>query len=293
MTISGIVAYPVTPFAADGTIAHPKLRRVLDRLVSGGADAIAPLGSTGESAYLDFAEWIEVASATIAHLRGALPTVAGVSDVTTHGTVRRARAAEALGASAIMVLPVSYWKLTDREIRKHLETVAAAVEIPVMVYNNPATAGVDMAPELLWELVREVANITMVKESTGDIARMHRLRELSEGTLQFFNGSNPLALQAFHAGAAGWCTAAPCLIPEQIKEFHRAVLGGEERAAAIFADIRELLDLIVSRGLPPSVKEGLRLTGLDAGVPRAPLQALTEQESATLLRSLERARSAG
>ncbi|WP_190816538.1 dihydrodipicolinate synthase family protein [Saccharopolyspora pogona] len=290
MTISGIVAYPITPFTADGAIDHPTLHRVLDRLIDGGAHAIAPLGSTGESAYLDFAEWIEVAASTIGHLRGRLPTVVGVSDVTTHGTVHRARVAESLGASAVMVLPVSYWKLTDLEIQKHLEATAASVQIPVMLYNNPATAGVDVAPELLWELVRDVANITMVKESTGDISRMHRLRELSDGTLPFFNGSNPLALEAFTAGATGWCTAAPCLIPNQIKDFYHAVTVGEEQAASgIFERIRPLLDLIVTRGLPPAVKGGLSLTGIDVGAPRLPLQTLTPEESVELSRLIDRA----
>ncbi|MCX2731782.1 dihydrodipicolinate synthase family protein [Saccharopolyspora sp. NFXS83] len=289
MTISGIVAYPVTPFTATGSIDHPALRRVLDRLVDSGADAIAPLGSTGESAYLDFDEWVEVAAAMIGHVRGALPTVVGVSDVTTRGTVRRARAAEALGATAIMVLPVSYWKLTPLEIQRHFESTANAVSIPVMLYNNPATAGVDVAPESLWELVRDVPNITMVKESTGDIARMHRLRELSDATLPYFNGSNPLALEAFQAGASGWCTAAPCLIPRQISAFHRAVVDGEtETARDLFGRIRPLLDLIVARGLPTAVKGGLSLTGIDAGIPRLPLQPLTEEETRALSGLIER-----
>ncbi len=79
-----------------------------------------------------------------------------------------------------------------------------------------------MSAEFLFDLVSTVENITMVKESSGDIARMHRLADLSGGTLPFFNGSNPLAQKAFRAGAVGWCTAAPCLIPDRIVEFRRA-----------------------------------------------------------------------
>ncbi|MFT4044934.1 MAG: dihydrodipicolinate synthase family protein, partial [Gordonia sp. (in: high G+C Gram-positive bacteria)] len=262
MSISGIVAYPITPFTADGRIDHRGLHAVLDRLIDGGASAIAPLGSTGESAYLDLTEWTETAASTIRYIDGRLPSVVGVSDLTTGGAIRRAQIAQGLGATAVMALPVSYWQLTALEVQRHFEAIAAAIDIPVLVYNNPATAGIDLSPTQLWELVRDVENITMVKESTGDITRMHQLRELSDGTLPFFNGSNPLALAAFNAGAAGWCTAAPCLIPDQITAFHAAIIGGDQEGAeAIFARIEPLLKFIVTRGLPTAVKAGLALTG--------------------------------
>ncbi|GIZ97626.1 putative dihydrodipicolinate synthetase DapA [Tsukamurella sp. TY48] len=287
MTVSGIVAYPITPFAADGTVDHLALHRVLDRLVDGGCSAVAPLGSTGESAYLDLTEWTQVVASTVTHIGGRVPTVVGVSDLTTRGAAERARIAEGLGADVVMALPVSYWKLTAAEVQRHFEAIAGAVSIPVMVYNNPATAGIDLTPEQLWELVRDVENITMVKESTGDIDRMHRLRELSGGTLPFFNGSNPLALKAFQAGAAGWCTAAPCLIPEQVRDFHAAVAAGDDALAEErFAQIRPLLEFIVARGLPTTVKAGLTLTGIAAGHPRRPLLPLDDAEAEELSRLL-------
>ncbi len=291
MTIHGIVAYPVTPFTPDGRIDHAALHAIIDRLLCGGASAVAPLGSTGEAAYLDLTDWTETAASTIRHVAGRVPTVVGVSDLTTDGAVRRARIAESLGADAIMALPVSYWRLTAIEVQRHFESIAGAVRIPVMVYNNPATAGVDLAPEQLWELVRDVENITMVKESTGDIERMRRLRELSGGSLPFFNGSNPLALEAFRAGAAGWCTAAPCLIPEQIAAFHAAVVGGDEATAEdVFARIEPLLQFIVARGLPTTVKAGLTRTGIPSGAPRRPLLELDGEETATLVRLIDSAR---
>ncbi|KXF87561.1 dihydrodipicolinate synthase [Rhodococcus ruber Chol-4] len=284
-TISGIVAYPVTPFDSRDpeTIDVDILHLLLDRMIDAGVDAIAPLGSTGESAYLDHNEWITVATETIEHTDGRVPTVVGVSDLTTAGTIRRAQIAERLGATAVMALPTSYWRLTEEEVRLHFITLAESIGIPVMVYNNPATTGIDMTAEFLFDLVATVENITMVKESTGDIARMHRLNELSGNTLAFFNGSNPLAQRAFQAGAAGWCTAAPCLIPHRIVEFHRAITTGrEDEAAELFDRLRPLLDMIVSRGLPATIKAGLRSVGVEAGTPRRPLLPLDEPETARL-----------
>ncbi|PQP54958.1 dihydrodipicolinate synthase family protein, partial [Mycolicibacterium austroafricanum] len=84
------------------------------------------------------------------------------------------------------------WKLTDREIARHYASVAAAVDLPIMAYNNPATSGVDMSPELLVRMFTDIDNVAMVKESTGDLSRMQRIKELTGGALPFYNGSNPL-----------------------------------------------------------------------------------------------------
>jgi len=277
-TITGIVAYPVTPFnPADSSTNIESLRLLIDRLVKTGAHAIAPLGSTGESAYLSDQEWDEVAEESIAAVAGRVPTVVGISDLTTAGAVRRARAAQRYGADSVMVLPVSYWKLSERELITHFAAVAESITIPIMVYNNPATSGIDMSPEFLVNLVERFENITMIKESSGDIRRMQRIAQLTDGTLPFFNGSNPLALHAFAAGAAGWCTAAPCLIPAHCLTLYETIQAGNlEKARAYFRAMLPILEFIVNGGLPPTVKAGLNILGFDAGAPRPPLLPLTD-----------------
>jgi 4-hydroxy-tetrahydrodipicolinate synthase len=282
-TLQGVIAYPVTPFTAGNTVDLPMLEHVVDRLVRAGVHAIAPLGSTGESAYLSDDEWDAVADTSIRAAAGRLPTVVGISDLTTANAVRRARFAERAGASAVMVLPVSYWKLTDDEILAHYAAVGEAVSIPVMLYNNPATSGIDMAPELIARICRAVPNVTMVKDSTGDLQRTHRLAQLTNGELSVFNGSNPLALGALAAGAVGWCTAAPNLNAQLPLALYEAVRAGElARARELFYRQLPLLQFIVKRGLPTAVKAGLRMQGIDAGVPRQPLRALEEEGCAQL-----------
>jgi hypothetical protein len=154
--IHGIIAYPVTPFATDsaGTIDTERLSALVDRLVVSGVHAIAPLGSTGELAYLDEAEFDTVVDTTIAAVDGRVRVVVGVSDLTTAKTARRAQYAQQAGADTVMVLPVSYWKLSEREILKHFLSIGNAIGIPIMMYNNPATSGVDMSPELLVRMLR-------------------------------------------------------------------------------------------------------------------------------------------
>ncbi|OJA81765.1 dihydrodipicolinate synthase family protein [Burkholderia ubonensis] len=285
--LQGIIAYPVTPFSAGGDVDLKALGALIERLVADGVHGIAPLGSTGESAYLSDAEWEAVADTSIRAVRKRVPTVVGISDLTTAGAVRRARFAEQAGADAVMVLPVSYWKLSNDEIVGHYRTIGDAIGIPVMLYNNPATSGVDMSPELIATICRTVDNVTMVKESTGDIMRMHRLAQLSDGAIPFYNGSNPMALAALAAGAAGWCTAAPNLnarLPLALVEAVRA--GDLARAREVFHAQLPLLQFIVSGGLPVTVKAGLRLRGFDAGEPRKPLLPLGEDRTRDLARLL-------
>lgn len=260
----GIIAYPVTPFtAAGGDVDLPRLRQLIERLIADGVHSIAPLGSTGESAYLQDGEWDAVAATSLAAVARRVPTVVGISDLTTAGAMRRARFAEKQGADAVMVLPVSYWKLSEEEIVRHVARIGDAVGIPIMLYNNPATSGIDMSPELIVRIWRDVSNVTMVKESTGDIQRMHRLAQLSGGELPFYNGSNTLAFAALAAGARGWCTAAPNLHAGLPLALYAAVQAGDlPRARELFFRQLPLLQCLMKGACRPPSRRGWRCGAL-------------------------------
>lgn len=284
--LHGVIGYPITPFT-DGGIDTAVLTAVIDRLIEAGVHAIAPLGSTGELAYLDEDEFDTCVDASIAAVAGRLPVLVGVSDLTTAKTVRRARYAAQAGADAVMVAPVSYWKLSEREITTHYAAVSDAVDVDIVAYNNPATSGVDMSPELLVSMFETIEHVTMVKESTGDLTRMLRIAKLSDGRLPFFNGSNPLVLDALRAGAAGWCTAAPNLRAAPCLDLYAAVTAGDlATAQARYDDLKPLLEFIVAGGLATTVKAGLELLGVPAGAPRRPLLPLDDAGRADLRRLL-------
>jgi len=280
--LKGVIAYPVTPFNYKEKVDIPLFKKLVERLLVSGSHAIAPLGSTGVLPYLSDEEKEAVTEATIQQVAGRVPTLVGVSNLTTERTIYHARFAEKAGASAVMIIPMSYWKLTDDEIVSHYDAVASKISIPIMAYNNPATSGVDMSTALLKRLL-EIPNITMVKESTGDVQRMHTLRRELGDAVAFYNGSNPLALAAFAAGADGWCTAAPNLIPELNIALYNAIQENDlEKARQLFYRQLELLKFIVAKGLPRAIKAGLSILGQEGGHLRNPLKPLTDAEALEL-----------
>ncbi|WP_437665424.1 dihydrodipicolinate synthase family protein [Sorangium sp. So ce1182] len=285
-TLRGIVAYPITPFTEAGRVDEQLLGRIVDGMLAAGVHAIAPLGSTGVLPYLSDEEREAVTDVVVKRVAGRVPTLVGVSSLTTERTVRHAKYAERAGATAVMILPMSYWKLSDKEIVTHFEAVAKAISIPIAVYNNPATGGLDLGPDTIARLLR-IPNVTMVKESTGDVNRMHRLVQLCGDQVAFYNGSNPLALAAFVAGARGWCTAAPHVIPRLNVELYDAVTRGDlDAARRSFYRQLPFLQFIVAHGLPRAISAALELMGTRVGPLRAPLQPLEKERVEELRRIL-------
>lgn len=278
LPFKGIIAYPITPFDQNEKVDINLYKTLLEKLIVNGAHGVAPLGSTGVMPYLTDSEKEAITEATIQQTNGRVPVLVGVSNLTTERTIYHAKFAEKAGATAVMIIPMSYWKLTDAEIVKHYDAVASKISIPIMAYNNPATGGVDMSPALLKRLL-EIPNVTMIKESTGDVQRMHFLRKELGEEVAFYNGSNPLALAAFAAGAAGWCTAAPNLIPKLNVDLYNAIENNDLKAAQeIFYKQVNLLKFIVNKGLPRAIKSGLEIQGQNGGYLRSPLKPLLESE---------------
>lgn len=284
MELSGIIGYPITPFNADiQDVDLEKLGNVIDILLEANISAIAALGSAGEAAYLSELEWQQVAEYTVQYVAGKVPVVIGIAELTTQQAIKYAQYAYEIGADVIMLSPFSYYKLSEEEIFAHYDAVSNATPLPIMVYNNPATCGVDMSPEFMLKMIDSIKNASMIKESSGDIQRMHKIHKLSAGKVPFYNGCNHLALEALNAGAQGWCTAAPCLIGDQPKQLFDAIKAGNNtQAKTLFYQQYEFLEYIVVSGLAASVKCGLEIKGHRVGGPRKPLLPLSSDAKNTL-----------
>jgi 4-hydroxy-tetrahydrodipicolinate synthase len=284
---SGVIAYTVTPFTDYGEVNVSVLANVIDKLIDAGANAIAALGSAGECAYLDDDEWALVAEQSIKNVDKRLPIIIGISELTTHKAIQKVIFAEEKGADAVMVAPRAYYKLSEDEIYEHFSSISAAISIPIMVYSNPTTSGVEMSAEFMLSMVQGIEQICMIKESSTDINRINTIKRLCGDAAAVFTGCNYLALDALKVGVDGWCTAAPNLIDDGATRIVNAVNDNDlVLAEKLFEHYKILLKFMVKKGLARTVKAGLQLKGVAAGKPRKPLRALSDENTTRLAQLL-------
>lgn len=286
--LEGIIAYPITPYDENDHINLTAFEDIVANLIKSQADAICVLGSAGENSYLELEEWKSVLQSAKNCIPNHIPLVVGLCELKTKNAINKAKLAQAAGADILMVIPASYWKLTDDEIFDYYKAIADEIELPIMLYNNPTTSGVDISPELIFKIYNEINNIQYLKESTGDLKRICKIINLTKHKLPIFLGSNPHALDALAIGVSGWCTAAPNLIGTLPKELYQAIQNQDLcLARKLFHMQFPLLEFITSNGLVRTVKYGYKLLGKDYGKPRLPLKELDVNKQEVLKEILQ------
>lgn len=284
--LEGIIAYTVTPFSPSNQINVDLLHTSIDRLICSQVKAIASLGSTGEGVYLSMDEWEVVVNETVRGVNGRVPVIIGISTFSTEEAIRKAKIAEEAGASLLMILPLSYWRLSDSEIFDYYAEIGKHTQLPIMLYNNPSTSGLDISPNLILKICQDVENVTMVKESSGDINRVHQILLESEYKTPVFNGCNSLTLEVLSSGAKGWCTAAPNLIPELNQKLIESIVNNNlSEARDYFYRQLPLLNFMSKKGIPSTIKAGMELLGYRVGNPRRPIRPLS-YDDVELLKSI-------
>jgi 4-hydroxy-2-oxoglutarate aldolase len=289
--LRGVFPPIATAFAADGGLRSP-ITAFLESLRAGGVDGVVALGSNGEAAHLTEAERLQ----WIRAVRGALPPplrlVVGTGAESTLATIERTRAAAAEGAEAALVIAPSYYRrqLTVESLRAHYHAVAEASPIPILIYNIPVHMGYDLGEAWIVRLAGH-ANIAGMKESSGDIARLPRLRQQLGPEFVLLAGAGEKMVDALEAGADGAIAALANLAPGASVGIRDAWLGRR------FDQARQLQRIIAPLGLAltggygvPGLKAALRLLGYDHGDPRLPLPPLALSELPALQRLLEDAK---
>ena len=190
MTFKGSYTVCVTPFDAEGRVDLEALRSYVDWQIEDGVHGLIPLGSTGEFLSLTRDERAAVAETVIKQAAGRVPVLIGTAAEWTDEAVEISREAEALGADGVMLVPPYYSSPTDEELTAHFTRVAEALSIPVMLYNNPFTANVDLSAALVGRL-SEVDNISYIKDTSKNVHRVTELLEACKGRMTVFAGYYP------------------------------------------------------------------------------------------------------
>ena len=287
--LRGVFSFTATPTRDDGaTIDFDRMRPHLDWQIENGVHGIAILGSTGSNGSFTEKEREELIKVGTKHINGRVPVMAGTGSLTTDEAVRMSRFAEDVGADAVIVVPITYWPLTDNEVYEHYSRIAKAIKIPVVIYNNPGTTGVDIKPPLLARLA-EIDNIQGVKESSGDLSRITQIRHLTKGKMTVFHGWEPITLQGFCAGAEGWCPGLPNILPREcVQLFDLCVEKKDLRGAQeLFDRMYPICKLMGDTGYIRVVHSALQLMGRSVGEPRRPIRQLEAEQKAQLVTILQ------
>ncbi|MDP7242520.1 MAG: 4-hydroxy-tetrahydrodipicolinate synthase [Rhodospirillales bacterium] len=276
----------VTPFTEDGAAVDEKaLRRLVEWQIEQGAPGLIPLGSTGEFLSVSADERTQIVETIVDQAAGRVPVIIGTADEWTAKAVRYSTEAERLGADGVMVVPPYYSSPTEDELFEHYRQIAEAISIPIMVYNNPNTANVDLLPPFLARL-STLDNVRYVKESSGDIARVGEIAHLSEGRMTVFAGYH--AHDSIRLGAKGWVSVCGNIVPRLSADVYDLMAGKDDPAEGrdVYRRLLPLLDAISGDLYVSATKAAMALVGMPVGSPRLPRLPLPESMTAGLKQAL-------
>jgi 4-hydroxy-tetrahydrodipicolinate synthase len=274
--IEGIIVPLVTPFDAEDRIDGQAISRLVDFVISEGADYLMPTALTGEGPLLTEAENLEVWDKTFEAAKGRKSVIPAIVSTTTRQAVALAKAAERLGAPAMMAAPIVpelYAGRSEKDVRGFYQDVAAAAALPIILFNYPSLTGVDLTPSFVAKLA-EMEAVTYIKESTGDSKRVHAIHRLCGDGITVICGNPNAALESMALGCRAWITGILNVVPRSGRLLMDAIFEKGDLSLARRIYYRQILPLVdtLDRNNNPTgtIKAGLRARGVDAGAPRRP-----------------------
>jgi len=271
-----ILTAMVTPFHQDLTVDYAGVERLAGWLLENGSDGLVVAGTTGESPTLTDDEKLELLRVVIAAAGDKAPVIAGTGTYDTRHSIELTRAAERCGADAALVVTPYYNKPPERGLIEHFRAVAAATDLPVLVYNIPGRSGVNLSSSAIATLA-EVENIVAVKQANADLDELDRLCAI-EG-FGVYAGDNELLVDVLRRGGRGGVLVASHVVGRQMAEIAHLMRAGDEAAAlAIDDSLRPLYRALTVTTNPIPVKAALDLLGRGVGGCRLPLVEADERE---------------
>jgi len=277
---SGVFPASTTQFARDESLDVSATQKVVAALIDDGVDGIICMGTVGENCSLSAPEKRTLMSAIKEAAAGRVPVLSGVAENTCALAAQYARDAEKIGIDGLMLLPAMVYKSNRRETLHHYRTVAQATGLPIMVYNNPVSYGVDITVDMFGELA-DLPNIVAIKESSEDTRRLTELRRAHGDRFVLFGGVDDIVLESLMLGATGWVSGLTNAFPrESVTLFALAKAGRYAEALAIYRWFMPLLRLDTIPTLVQCIKLAEQLVGRGSEMVRAPRLCLEGAERA-------------
>ncbi|HEV2272555.1 MAG TPA: 4-hydroxy-tetrahydrodipicolinate synthase [Acidobacteriaceae bacterium] len=232
MNLSGCGTALVTPFRGDGGLDEQSLTSLVEWQIQSGIDFLVACGTTAETPTLNDEEWLHVVRLVVHAAAGRVPVLAGCTHNATREAVERARRVAAIeGVDGILTANPYYNKPTQEGQYRHFRSIAEAVACPVVLYNIPSRAGVNLEPATVLRLVRDVPNIVGIKESSGNLQQITDLIHMAPDNFAVLAGDDGMALPVIALGGAGLVSVASNEIPAEMARMIGSALSGDWKTA--------------------------------------------------------------
>lgn len=261
MQFTGTYTAIVTPFKK-GKIDEAALEKLVKAQIKGGVDGIVPVGTTGESATLDYEEHIHVIALSVKFAAGKIKVIAGTGGNSTQEAIYLTRAAEKAGADASLQVAPYYNKPTQEGLFRHFHAVARATRLPIILYSIPGRCGIEIGVETTNRLAHDSVNIVGIKEAGGNADRISQLRAALGNKFTILSGDDSLTLPFMAVGAQGVVSVASNVIPHEVARMVRTYQRGNASLALKIHEKYYALfkDLFIETN-PAPVKAALALLG--------------------------------
>lgn len=277
----------ITPFKESGEINYSKLEELVEEQIAGGTDSIIVCGTTGEAATLTHAEHIKEIKFVCDIVNNRIPVIAGTGSNCTATSVYLSKCAEEAGADGLLLVSPYYNKSTQKGLKVHFTDVAEAVKIPILLYNIPGRTGVNINPETIVDLCKNVENIVGVKEASGNFSAIAKIASLSNGWVDLYSGNDDQIVPLLSLGGKGVISVLSNVAPRQVHDMCELYFKGEvEKSSRMQLEAIPLIEALFCEVNPIPVKEAMNMMGKEVGPFRKPLVEMEPQNKERLRREL-------
>ena len=282
----GSIVAIVTPFK-NGKIDENKLRDLIEFHIKNGTSGIVPCGTTGESATLSFEEHDRVIEITIEQVKKRIPVIAGTGSNSTEEAIMLTKHAAKAGAEASLQVSPYYNRPTQKGLYEHFKTIAESVNIPIILYNIASRTGVNIEPETIARLAQDCKNIVGVKEASGSLDQMSRIKQLCPKDFDLISGDDSLTLPILSIGGTGIISVVANIVPRDVAnlvaEFEK---GNLKKAQEIHYKLLPLIRSVFIETNPIPVKTAMGLLGMCEPDLRLPMSKMLPENLEKLKKAL-------
>lgn len=278
----------VTPMNKDGSINYEEFGKLIEFQIQNNTDAIIACGTTGESATMSHEEHCDVIKYAVDKVNKRVPVIAGTGSNDTAYAVELSKAAEQLGADALLIVTPYYNKASQKGLIKHYLTIADSVNLPIILYNVPSRTGCAFQVDTYKELAKH-KNICAIKEANGSISSVAETLAACGNDIDIYSGNDDQTVPIMSLGGKGVISVFANVMPQEMHDITAAALQGDfKKASELQLKYLELMNTLFIDVNPIPVKEALNLMGFDCGECRMPLCDMSDANKEKLVNCMKK-----